>query len=408
MNNDQFQSSQDQAPPVQQSAAPQSFGGQSDLPGSNMTQPPKKNVGKIVGIVAGVVALVLLVVAVILYFVWWQNPQKVVTDSVVNLFHTEKTIVTGKITASSPDMKMDIDIKSNNNVKDADAEVNINIKPKGFTSDLKLKLNGVYGEDGSAYVKADGLRKAAEAAIEMYISQYATQSEGAGSEVTPDMIAQAKAQMMQMFNPFIDKVEGKWLKFSASELSESEESKCVLDTMKEIKSNKQYQKELSDVYRANQFIVIKDVPVPAKNGATGFEIDIDNAESKAKAKEFSKAVEQTEFAKKLKACDKNSSTQKDEDDTKDETDKESTTKTTLRIWVDSWSHQLKSVEVKSTDEKDKSDMTAVFDLQPGQSNPAQIPTDARSAKEVMEEIKKSFGGLYNSQSTEVETSGIEI
>lgn len=36
----------------------------------------KKKVGLIIGIISGVLALILIIVAVLLYFLWWQNPQK--------------------------------------------------------------------------------------------------------------------------------------------------------------------------------------------------------------------------------------------------------------------------------------------------------------------------------------------
>ena len=38
---------------------------------------PKKKVGLVVGIVSGVLILILAIAAALLYFLWWQNPQKV-------------------------------------------------------------------------------------------------------------------------------------------------------------------------------------------------------------------------------------------------------------------------------------------------------------------------------------------
>ncbi len=43
-------------------------------------QPKKKKTGLIIGIVLGVIALIAIISAVLVYFLWWQNPEKMVTE----------------------------------------------------------------------------------------------------------------------------------------------------------------------------------------------------------------------------------------------------------------------------------------------------------------------------------------
>ena len=73
---------------------------------------PKKKVGLIVGIISGVLILILAITAALLYFLWWQNPQKIVTDAVVNTMTTKKALVNGKMTViANNDSKIELNIK---------------------------------------------------------------------------------------------------------------------------------------------------------------------------------------------------------------------------------------------------------------------------------------------------------
>ena len=82
-------------------------------PYGNAAIKPKKKVGLIVGIISGVLILILAIAAALLYFLWWQNPQKIVTDAVVNTMTTKKAVVNGKMTViASNDSKIELNIKS--------------------------------------------------------------------------------------------------------------------------------------------------------------------------------------------------------------------------------------------------------------------------------------------------------
>ena len=72
------------ATPVMQPAQPQYQPHMA--PGALRAQPAKKShLGLILGIIGGGVALLALIAGVLLYFFWYQNPHKVVTDGVANL-----------------------------------------------------------------------------------------------------------------------------------------------------------------------------------------------------------------------------------------------------------------------------------------------------------------------------------
>lgn len=350
-------------------------------------QPSKKSrVGLIVGIVLGSISLLLIIAAVLLYFLWWQSPKKMVTDAAVGLIKAKQMIGTGQMTMSAQGFKMTMDIKQSNDAKNSDADITLKIRPKDFSEDLELNLKGIYAEDGAIYVRTEGLEKMVDVSLDAYIEAMA---QGTGESATPAQIAEIKGQFKQIADPIVKKLEKQWLKISPSDIAESKEAKCVLDAAKDVQATEKYQKELAEAYRVNDFLIIKDAKVDSKDGARGFEIDLDSREMRDKVKGFAKAAEETEFAKRINDCT-GSSTSRPSDDVEDVASKNNAT---LRLWVNPWSHELKSLELKASDKDSDMDMTFVYDFDLGKSNKVDIPSNARSAKEVMEEIQKAISDV---------------
>lgn len=349
----------------------------------------KKRTGKIVGIVLGSIFLLALIAGVLLYFLWWQNPKKMVTDAVVNLINTEQMMASGKMSMKSPSMAMTMEIKQNTTKSDSNADVVVRVKPKGLEKELSLNLSGVYTDSGDVYVKVDGLNSTVDTAIDSYIS---SMEKSNFQTLTLEQRAHVKGEFRKIADPIVSKADKKWLKISASDFKDNKQLTCTMDVFKELQTNKEYKKEIADAYRDNDFLVIKD-SVDSKNGAKGFEIDLDSQEVRDKAKSFGEALKGSSLAKRLKDCDKSS--QVDVDDRIDKAS-DSDTRGTLRVWVDPWSHQLRSVEVKAGSEKDKSDMELVYDLDPGKSKEVEIPSGAENFKSVMDDIQKSFVSQFGS------------
>jgi len=353
--------------------------------------PKKKRTGLIVGIVLGSLALILIVAAVLLYFLWWQNPKKMVTDSVVNLINTKQIMTDGKMTISSPDVKLVMEFSQNSDGEKANSDITIKIRPKDLDEDLVLKFNGVYAEDGTIYVKADGIKEIIDKAIDEYTAQ--ASSEYSGGEADPS-IDEFKAELEELIDPIVDRIDGEWLKISRQDMVEDNEAaKCMLEMVDDLKNKESYRKEIIEIYKENDFLIVKD-GVPSKNGATGFEIDVD----KDKVRDFGKALERTEAVKRYKSCsgiqdfpsDNNTSNSSNE------------VKPDLLIWVDPWSHQLKSVEMKVADSRQRMDFNLEYNLEPNKSKKVDIPSNARSAKEVYEEIEKIIKDIYTDRLPETD------
>lgn len=336
----------------------------------NVVQPPKKRrTGLIIGIVTGSVVLVALIVLTLLYFLWWQNPQRMVNNAVAQLALTKKGVVSGKLTAENDELSMTVDFKGVSNVPKSSAEADLTVKFKEQPSlgEVQLKLETVVADSETMYVKVDGLMTLLRKAL--------------GSSFTLDgglggtSYSRSEVQMLSVLGPVVRKADGNWVKISTKNLTGVDaNSDCVTGLMKKLQSNDKARQELADIYRKNGFLVVKR-SIEDKNGARGFEIDLKSDAAKDKAKKFAEELDKTDVGRDLKRCFEKDST-RDGASKKTAADNE-----TLKIWVDGWSHTLRSVELSGSQDGTKISMS--FDLQLDKEQEVKVPTDAKDLKEVL-------------------------
>jgi len=339
---------------------------------------PKKDKKKIITkIIVGVIALGLIVAVVLVYFLWWQNPQKMVTDATVKAINAKQIAVNGQMTVKIDETDLTMDITTKGDGKNGSANVAMRLKPKGFEGELEMMFDGVYSEDGVLYAKANNFGELIDKALDTYIK-----SEAEKYDISAKEVEETKDMIKKSFEPIVEKTDGKWLKLEASDFKDDKTTQCVLDTVKEANSNDQLVQEIADIYQKNNFAIIKQ-SIESKDGAKGFEIDLSSQEARDKIRDFKKEAEGTELAKKLKECET------DKDDSDDEiTDKDTTG--TLKVWVDPWKHQFTRIELKLKNDKDKAEVNLSYDLDFDKTEAVEVPSQADSLVEVF----KEFDGMF--------------
>lgn len=237
-----------------------------------------------IGVVIAVVIGLLLA-----YFLWYQKPEKIAADAVVNLIKSKELAT--------------ID-KSNSHFKNGDVEVAVNfdssssLKKEGYWSDNNVKVNfknkeiatpvfGVNIDPGNkiSAFKAGNVQKSIESSINVLSDYYEN------SEYTKNMDAEQKKaareqykktidEQYNSFKPLIASFDNKWITITADDLikereeisdKEKNQIKCAYNKSLEIKKDKKYLDEFSSIYRKHPFIgleVVKDAK--AKNGATPY------------------------------------------------------------------------------------------------------------------------------------------
>ena len=358
------------------------------------TPPPKPGKKKkIIGIILGVVGLLIIVSAVLLYFVWWQSPNKMVTDALLSVVTAEKMNNTGTLVIEAPssDVKMTITTKGTTNNGALSGDATVKLEVEALDEDVVFDVHGVASDDGVLYVKIDKLRETVDTVIDAIIKQQTQQYRDQG--MTESDIAQvedmAKQQVSSMFSldTLIPKVDGQWIRIASDDLEDNEEAQCTADVMKDIQKDKEVTREVMAIYDANRFIQVKD-KVDAKDGAPGFRLTGDRDKAQAFMSEFKK----TETAGRLLKCD--SAIFDSVDDALKETDSSSNADIDFVIWVDRFSHKLKSLQLDVTSKEDETKVSATYDFEIGQANEVVVPSDARDFKDVYDDITSSIQDSY--------------
>ncbi|NCC19658.1 hypothetical protein EOM33_01205 [Candidatus Saccharibacteria bacterium] len=358
------------------------------------TPPPKPGKKKkIIGIILGVVGLLIIVSAVLLYFVWWQSPNKMVTDALLSVVTAEKMNNTGTLVIEAPssDVKMTITTKGTTNNGASSGDATVKLEVEALDEDVVFDVHGVASDDGVLYVKIDKLRGTVDTVIDAIIKRQTQQYRDQG--MTESDIAQvedvAKQQVSSMFSldTLIPKVDGQWIRIASDDLEDNEEAQCTADIMKDIQKDKEVTREVMAIYDANRFIQVKD-KVDAKDGAPGFRLTGDRDKAQAFMSEFKK----TETAGRLLKCD--STIFDSVDDALKETDSSSNADIDFVIWVDRFSHKLKSLQLDVTSKEDETKVSATYDFEIGQANEVVVPSDARDFKDVYDDITSSIQDSY--------------
>jgi len=356
----------------------------SQPPIMNSVMPPKKKTGLIIGIVTGSVVLLLAIAAVLLYFFWWQDPQRMVTDAVVNSFQTKRVVSSGKLVMNLGNgNRIDVKLKAIADSPKSKTEATITLAINGMEIQQDVILTMVADGKGTIYIKSEHLKDIVRQMVETIIK---ARSRGMLPDTQSTMV---RDQILKQFDEKLNKIEGKWLKVSFDELGASHTNKdtCSQEIFDLINNDQQVRSELINAYRKNSFVTVKkDAKIEPRNGAPGFEIDLaSDGKMSDKLRAFVDSLGDTKLGKKIKECygDKVFNT----------ANKTTSSKRlpTIRIWVNPWSHQLKAIEIKargSDGDKDR-DLTMDMTFDYSKSEQIDIPSDADNLKSVLRDFAGS-------------------
>lgn len=314
---------------------------------------------------------------------WYQSPQNTITDSLMHALTAKKSIYIGTYSFEDATGENKVVIDLNTKAQENLVSIETNISIKSGTINVKAKGSSVVDSKGNLYVKAGGLAD--------LVDEYASQL---GIDDTNQLITSV--------NNFVSKIDNKWIKVSSDDLKEvskdaSSAQKCLTDTVKKYENDQAAIKQITDIYRKNQFIISeKDLGIDGNN--RGFRINIDETKTKI----FASEIQNTSIYKSLNKCD--SDTFKINQSTIDQeinkiNDSNSSNADSdegyINLWIDNWSHNISKIEISSKSDSGK--FTANIEPKYNIEASVSIPGDSISVSELksyIEELVNSYASSY--------------
>ena len=285
-------------------------------------------------VIVGLSTLLVVVLAVSAFAVtsWYQNPQKVITDSIVNAFTSKTAIYDGNLMVDSNGTKVSATISSK--LADAtgslDAKVSVSMNGKTYTVDG----SALFDKNGDLFFKVEKLA-------------------GIVAELKSSMGLTTTSPLTTAVDKLVAKIDGTWVKISSNDLKQYSQDtanakNCVNDTIKKFKDDKSAIAEISDVYNKNQFIVV-DKDLGQKDGSFGYQI---RSDSKVLTS-FEEGLAKTKVYEYIHSCDSTIDIKSLESTSTSTTSGSST----VKLWVDVWSHQITKIEANGTSDGTTTSMT---------------------------------------------------
>lgn len=342
-------------------------------------------------VIFGTVALALLVAAVLVYFLWWQSPQKMITDAMFGLVQSEKTIVNGKISLKlSENNNIDAEVVFNRSGGRSSVDAAIVVKADSLSQDVKIDLDTVTDTDGAVYFKLGKIDELADLYVKDLSEDYQSLLEdthGSTDDIPESAMDDFDKSIRTVFEPIVEQVNDQWIKLTKDGVEgESQEATCTMEVFEKFQSDASLQKEIAQIYRDNQFLVVKN-KIESRNGGTGFEVDLSDPTAKARMKSFSQAVESSQLAKLAKECDESA-----QDDAPSDSSDETQEDIKIKLWVHPFTHQLTALELSAKDNKDGMEVVMSGDFQVGKGADVDVPGDSRDIKELFEDISELMNG----------------
>ena len=353
---------------------------------------PKKPVNK--GLVAALIAipaaLVLLIGgAVAAYNLWYQNPDRVIATALSGAMTATSGTANANITSEDSDYKVEAQIDTSFNQDGAKADISFNMKSGSATAEVKGSAV-IINKDSSSevYAMVDGLNESYESMYGSSLYSYA-----------PDMSSLFKI------------IDGQWVvatdeDFASDGVFGSEakyiDEQCVADFQTKFKTDKSYSREITNAYKNNIFIdVAKELG--SKDGNLGYQIQI----NKDKLNDFLETVKSSKIVTAYRDCAT--------DEGKESIDQtidglidsageyaDDINDTTVVVWIDRWSHELKTTTISYEDEYNAK-TEIVIDTDYTANVTIEAPDNAMPAKEFTEKVtaeyekftKQLFGSTYD-------------
>lgn len=361
-------------------------------------QPQKKSKRKLIiigAIVAGIIAI-LGAGSALAYNLYYQNPQKVVTDALMSVANAKSMTYAAGIdftsTSASTPVSVTVDLNggtASNKSAVTTADITVTVEDQTFTGSVET----VIGEDQRIYVKANDLENTV-----------------ADINTALESTAYAGYDIAELFPNTIETLNDNWVEIDLASLDEDtfkeydEAQVCIQGVLTRYEEDDSYGKEVADAYKANQFILTPEsLGSRDINGVAslGYRLDFD----KEKLKAFATQVQDTKFIKELNECDDSSSFKPEDIEDVFETSGDTTTR--YELWAARFGHELTLFTASAESKEGEYKLGINFSPNLNATPEVTIPTNAISTDAVYDAVMLDIETLQNSFSATSDYSTYE-
>ncbi len=368
-----------QAPPTDSSSVP-------PVPADGIGQKKSK---KSLFIIGGIIAAALVLGGggtALAYNLWYQNPNKVLGDALINAASAKSVIFTSTMninlhTGSAAGMPSKLTLSMDGKGSyEVGGQLDIKLATQYNGKDVSFSGSGIVDKDQNIYIKVNDVRK-----------------------IIND-VADGE-QLPSSYDKLISDIDGKWIKISADDTKEyseewSKTQTCINGAVKKLQDNKSETKELLDLYKKNPFIIIKD-KLGSKDGNLGYDVDVD----KDVSKHFSDGLKNTQIYKDLDKCDPSGTGSDDATSGIDslDSDNTATTENHTELWVSRFGHKITQIKWTTKDSSSTStisDADFTFEPQFNKAVSIDVPKDFITLKQLQKDIESTFGSAFSEAQTQ--------
>lgn len=316
-------------------------------------------------VLAAVAAAIMVVIAaggVFAYNFWYQNPDKVVGDALVNAVMARSVSYKGMVDFTDDDKKMNMtfDGSSEDGVNAVNAKATLTLDKRKYSLGGGLFIDA----KGTVYFKVSGVRMA-----------------------VTDFRNQVPLASRAIFDKLVEKVDDQWISIRQSDAKEFSESyakmqKCFVESGQRLRDDKSIMTEITDVYKKHPFITVEE-SLGSKDGSLGYRLSSNDAQGK----EFTKGLKETKFYKELHKCDSDIAI--DENVMTGTVANKSDEK--VEVWITRWSHEITKLTTSSTEGGQKVNISLEPTFNKGTSFKA--PEDSITLEQLKADITEMMQSL---------------
>lgn len=302
------------------------------------------------------VGLVLLVIfaGVLAYNLWYQNPQKVITDGLAHAIAAKSVSYTASFKAVGSNAA---EISVDGNAIGGQQSGNVTLSFTSSGKSYAIKGAVVLDKANNVYFKLTNV----------------------GDLVKPYRAALSKNGQAAL-DQLVTKLGNNWVKLSATDMKNYDSSlataqQCMVVAVNTLQTDKTAASELANIYKKHQFITI-DKYLGSKDGSLGYQVSVNKTTSQA----FLRDLQPTAVYKALHTCNPQLSPSS-------VADIFGGTSGQTTIYVSRFTHHITSLVVASKDSKAKT--SATFTVAPQFNVPVtiQVPTKTTTIAQLLSDLQ---------------------